>query len=123
NCDKYWWRAGEYIVANEDLDVKAVWDTTAANSPYRANTGYDFWFYDPNGGYSYVRSRRHNQADGYGNVGSTRTCHMRVNSNLHGWNAADYLPDELPLNVRVRAVVNDVPGPWGPACRLRRSRT
>ncbi len=119
-CDKYWWKAGDYLVANEDPDVKNVWDTTASNSPRRANTGYDFWFYDPNGTYSYVRQRRHNQADGYGNVGSTRTCHMRVNSTLHGWPTDLHIEDGLPLNVRVRTVVNGVVGAWGPACRFVR---
>jgi hypothetical protein len=121
SCDKYWWKAGDYLVCNEDPAVAAIWNN--GNAVQQGNTGYDFWFYDPNGTYSYVRSRRHNQTDGYGNVGSTRTCHMRVNSTYHGWNAADYIPDELPLNVRVRAVVNGVPGPWGPACRFMRSET
>jgi hypothetical protein len=118
NCDKYWWKAGDYLVANENPEVAALWNN--GNATQQANTGYDFWFYDPNGTYSYVRSRRHNQSDGYGNVGSTRTCHMRVNSSHHGWNPADHIPDGLPLNVRVRAVVNGVAGPWGPACRFKR---
>ncbi len=119
-CDKYWWRAGDYLVANEDLAVKAIWDNYAANSAERANTGYDFWFYDPNGTYSYVRQRRHNQADGYANVGSARTCHMRVNSTLHGWPTNLHIANGLPLNVRVRTVVNGEVGPWGPACRFVR---
>ncbi len=116
-CDKYWWKAGDYLVANEDPAVAAYWNGTTTE---RASTGYDFWFYDPNGGYSHVRQRRHNQADGYANVGSARTCHMRVNSTLHGWTIANHIPNGLPLNVRVRAVVNGVPGAWGPACRFTR---
>jgi len=119
-CDKYWWRTGDYLVANENIDVKAIWDNFGATSTERATTGYDFWFYDPNGGYSYVRQRRHNQADGYASVGSARTCHMRVNSTLHGWASGDHIPDGLALNVRVRAVVNGVAGEWGPACRFKR---
>ncbi len=117
-CDKYWWVAGDYLVANEDAAVAAIWGN--GNTAQQANTGYDFWFYDPNGTYSYVRQRRHNQADGYANVGSARTCHMRVNSSLHGWATANHIPNGLPLNVRVRTVVNGVVGAWGPACRFVR---
>jgi hypothetical protein len=115
SCDKYWWAPNEYIVVNEDPAVAAYWTGTAAE---KAATGYDIWFYDPNGTYSYVRQRRHDQADGYGNVGSTRTCHARLNSTYHGWSSANHIPDGLELNVRVRSVVNGVPGNWGPACRF-----
>ncbi|MCB0763830.1 MAG: T9SS type A sorting domain-containing protein [Flavobacteriales bacterium] len=116
SCDKYFWKKGEFIVVNEDADVAAVWIANGSNAVQSATTGYDFWFYDPNGGYSFIRQRRHNVSDGFGNVGSSRTCHMQVNS----WTAANWIPNQVPLNVRVRAVVNNVPKNWGPACRFMR---
>ncbi|MEZ4807668.1 MAG: T9SS type A sorting domain-containing protein [Flavobacteriales bacterium] len=117
SCDKYYWKKGEFIVVNEDPDVAAEWISGGGNSAQSSTTGYDFWFYDPNGTYSFMRQRRHNVSDGFGNVGSARTCHMQVNN----WPAASWIPDQLPLNVRVRAVVNNVPKPWGPACRFARN--
>lgn len=110
SCDKYWWKSGDYLVANEDAAVAAYWTGTPEE---RANSGYDFWFYDPNGTYSHVRQRRHTASDGFGNVGSARTCHVKVN----GW-SGNAIPEELPLNVRVRTVVDGVVGEWGPACRF-----
>ncbi|MFZ1332117.1 MAG: lamin tail domain-containing protein [Flavobacteriales bacterium] len=117
SCDKYFWKAGEYIVCNEDADVAAVWIPFGANAVQSSTTGYDFWFYDPNGGYSYIRQRRHNVSDNFGSVGSGRTCHMKVNN----WASANHIPDNAALNVRIRAVVNNLPKNWGPACRFQRN--
>ncbi|MBK6473408.1 MAG: T9SS type A sorting domain-containing protein [Flavobacteriales bacterium] len=116
NCDKPFWKSGEYVVCNEDAQVAAAWVLNGANTVQSATTGYDFWFYDPNGGYSYIRQRRHNVSDNFANVGSSRTCHMKVNN----WATANHIPDGVKLNVRVRAVVNNIPANWGPACRFVR---
>ncbi|MEZ4807230.1 MAG: GEVED domain-containing protein [Flavobacteriales bacterium] len=116
SCDKYFWKKGEFIVVNEDPDVAAEWVPGGGTAGQDPTTGYDFWFYDPNGGYSFIRQRRHNVSDGFGNVGSPRTCHMQVNN----WATANWIPNQVPLNVRVRAVVNNVPKNWGPACRFMR---
>ena len=113
SCDKYFWANGEYIVCNEDPAVAADYNGGGAAG---ADSGYDFWFFDPNGSYSYVRSRRHNVSDNYANVGSTRTCHMKINN----WAAVNHIPNGLKLNVRVRSVVNGVAGAYGPACRFTR---
>ncbi|MCB0764456.1 MAG: choice-of-anchor J domain-containing protein, partial [Flavobacteriales bacterium] len=80
SCDKYFWKKGEFIVVNEDPDVAAEWVPGGGTAGQDPTTGYDFWFYDPNGGYSFIRQRRHNVSDGFGNVGSPRTCHMQVNN-------------------------------------------
>ncbi|MBK7239413.1 MAG: T9SS type A sorting domain-containing protein [Flavobacteriales bacterium] len=117
SCDKYFWQAGEYLVVNEDPDVAAEWVPNGSSAVQSGTTGYDFWFYDPNGTFSFVRQRRHNVSDNFGNVGSSRTCHMKVNN----WAVGSHIPDLLPLNVRVRAVVNNVPENWGPACRFQRN--
>ena len=114
SCDKYFWKAGEYIVCNEDAAVAADYNGGTAAG---ADSGYDFWFYDPNGGYSYIRQRRHNVSDNFATIGSARTCHMKVNN----WASANHIPDGVALNVRVRGVVNNQPLNWGPACRFQRN--
>ena len=117
SCDKYWWRSGEYLVATPDAAVSAVWVDGGANNVQSPTTGYEFWFYDPNGGYSFRRFRSHNISDGYGNVGATRTCHMRVNN----WAVANHIPQFDLMNVRIRTRIFGVNGNWGPACRFIRN--
>ncbi|MBX2981031.1 MAG: hypothetical protein KF905_17210, partial [Flavobacteriales bacterium] len=80
SCDKYWWKTNEYIVVDENPAVSALWIDGGANNVQSNNTGYEFWFYNPNGGYSFRKFRPHNVSDGYGNVGATRACHLKVNN-------------------------------------------
>ncbi|MEO8067362.1 MAG: T9SS type A sorting domain-containing protein [Flavobacteriales bacterium] len=63
-------------------------------------TGYQFWFFDPHGSYSRTILKP--------------TTSVRLN-NLQ----TSPLPLNLDLNVRVRALVNNVYTPYGKACRLR----
>ncbi|HRH39480.1 MAG TPA: delta-60 repeat domain-containing protein, partial [Flavobacteriales bacterium] len=86
--DKLDWVDGEYIVASESNAVTAVWTGFGSGSPERASTGYDFWFFDPNGGYSFVRQRRHSSSDGFGPANATRACHMKINN----WALANHIP-------------------------------
>jgi len=115
SCDKEDWRTRKYVVAKPDAAVNAQWVPNAPNSAQDPTTGYDFWFFDPNGGYSYVRSRRHNTSDGFANVGANRTAHMLINN----WPAAFHLQPGVLYNYRIRSVVQGVPGDWGRACRFR----
>ena len=117
SCDKFWWRSGEYLVATPDDAVSAVWVDGGANNVQSPTTGYEFWFYNPNGGYSFRRFRSHNISDGYGNVGATRTCHMRVNN----WAVANHIPQFDLMNVRIRTRIFGTNGAWGPACRFIRN--
>jgi uncharacterized delta-60 repeat protein len=108
--DKVDFVAGNYLVCEENVAVSAEWlvgDQT--------NDGYDFWIFDPNGSYSYRRFRSHAVSDGFGNVGATRACHMRVN----GWFASQHAPADKLLNVRIRTRVNGVNGAFGPAFRFK----
>jgi len=116
SCDKSYWKAGEYVVVNEDPQVAATWIPNVSDAAQSSTSGYDFWIYNPNGGYSYIRQRRNNVSDNFGAVGSTRSCHMKVNN----WAAANHIPNGVKMNIRVRAVVNNVPKNWGPACRFVR---
>lgn len=109
--DKLDWVNGQYVVSQADAAVSQVWNDFGMGSPERANTGYDFWLFNPNGGYSFVRQRRHSTSDNFGNVGATRACHMKVNN----WAAGNHLQQNVLYNVRVRPVVLGVAGEWGSA--------
>jgi hypothetical protein len=94
--------------------VSAEWIVGGANSVQDNNSGYEFWIFDPNGGYSFRRFRSHNVSDGFGPASATRACHMKLNN----WAVASQVPANTLMNVRVRARINGVNGAFGPACRL-----
>jgi hypothetical protein len=99
-----------YLVCEPDAAVSAQWQVGN-----QTDDGYEFWLFDPNGTYSYRRFRNHATSDGFGNVGATRACHMKVN----GWLASQHAPEDVLLNVRIRTRVNGVNGNWGPAYRFK----
>ena len=107
--DKMDWVAGQYIVSEADADVSAQWQVGD-----QTDDGYEFWFFDPNGSYSFRRFRNHATNDGFANVGATRACHARIN----GWLASNHVPANRLMNVRIRARVNGVNKAWGPAFRF-----
>jgi hypothetical protein len=115
SCDKLDWVSNQFIVASPDPAVSAEWIPGAPNSAQDTDTGYEFWFFDPNGSYSFRRFRNHATSDGFGNVGATRAAHLQLNN----WSPANHIPTGVLLNVRVRAVVNGVAQEWGPACRFK----
>jgi subtilisin-like proprotein convertase family protein len=109
--EKLDWTTGQYIVAEEDAAVSAQW----LQGVSQTDDGYEFWFFDPNGGYAFRRFRNHATSDGFGNVGATRACHMKINN----WSAASHIPANRLMNVRIRSRVNGLNGPWGPAYRFK----
>lgn len=113
--DKLDWLDGGAMVATENAAVTEVWHNYSEGSAQRANTGYDFWFYDPNGGYSFMKQRRHSNSDGFSPANATRACHMQVNH----WGEADQIQANRLMNVRIRPVVLGVRGEWGPAYRFK----
>jgi hypothetical protein len=113
--DKLDFEIGRYLVCEEDAAVSAVWIPNGADNVQSTTTGYDFWLFDPNGSYSFRRFRNHATSDGFGNVGATRACHMKINN----WSASQAAPSNRLLNVRIRTRVNGVNGNWGPAYRFK----
>lgn len=113
--DRVDWAATQFLIATLDPEVTAVWNDFPAGSTQRANTGYEFWFFDPNGTFSSTRFRSHATTDG-GGSGSYRASYVKV-GNVQNISQAMY----KLLNVRVRArVYSDVtPRPWGPAYRFK----
>ncbi len=110
SCDRLDWTNTEYIIANDNPAVSAQWlvgDQT--------DDGYEMWFFNPNGGYSFRRFHSHATSDGYGPASATRACHIKVNN----WSAANQVQAGVLLNVKVRSRVNGVNSGWGPACRFK----
>ena len=105
-CDKYDWRNNEYIAANENPAVTAQYGVSNATS------GYEIWFFDPNGGYTFKRFQNHNTANGLP-ASATRAAHFKVN----GWNG-NQLQNNVLYNVKVRSRVSGVNTSWGPVCRF-----
>jgi hypothetical protein len=60
SCDKLDWVNNKFIVASANPLVSAQFGVTNTTS------GYEFWFFDPNGSYSYRRFRSHATSDGFG---------------------------------------------------------
>lgn len=110
SCHKLDWIDNKFIVASSNTAVSAQFGITNTTS------GYEFWFFDPNGGFSFRRFRSHATSDGTGS-GATRACHFKVN----GWfntPSTPHLPDNVLLNVRIRGRVAGNNLPFGPACQF-----
>jgi hypothetical protein len=125
SCDRLDWKTApcgaEFIVANENPAVTAAWIPNQPNAAQSSNTGYQFWFFDPNGGFSFKRFRSHNVSEGYtwsdanGNPTPwTRAAHCLLNN----WVAGNHLQQGVIYNVRVRSRVNGTYAPFGPTCRM-----
>jgi len=116
SCDKEDWVNYNFIVATENPAVSAQFLSNPTNS------GYEFWFFDPNGGYSYRRFRSHSTTDGTG-TGATRACHFKINRNVPPPPGNQATNQEIPysrlLNVRIRGRANGINLTFGPACRFK----
>jgi len=115
HCDKLDWANYNFMVSSRDNDV------FNAYAPSATTTGYEFWFYDPNGGYSFRRFRSHATSDGITVPQvADRACHFQINRYVPPVPGNQELNKEIPyntlLNVRIRARVNGVNKPFGPAC-------
>ncbi|MEZ4738898.1 MAG: T9SS type A sorting domain-containing protein [Flavobacteriales bacterium] len=111
SCDKLDWVSNKFIVATENPAVSAQLGLTNTTS------GYEFWFFDPNGTYSFRRFRSHATSDGYG-TGATRACHFKINRWTHSA-LTPHLPAEVLLNVRIRGRAAGTNFEFGPACRFK----
>lgn len=111
SCDKLDWVDNRFVVASANPLVSAQFGVSNTTS------GYEYWFFDPNGTYSFRRFRSHATSDGYG-TGATRACHFKVN----GWTnsvTTPHLPGNTLLNVRIRGRVNGENLAFGPACLFK----
>lgn len=118
SCDKLDWVDYKYLVCHANAAVSAEWVPSGPNNVQDANSGYEFWIFDPNGSYSYRRFHAHNVSDGFSPASATRAARIKIN----GWYnspSTPLIPANVMLNVRVRGRVNGVNGAFGPACRMK----
>jgi len=118
SCDKLSWLIGQYLVATENTTVSSQWVPNGVNAVQPANSGYEFWIFDPNGSYSFRRFRSHNVSDGRSPANAVRACHMKIN----GWVntvSTPHIPANVLMNIRVRGRVNGTNQVFGPACRFK----
>jgi len=118
HCDRLFWENYKYVVATANPAVSATWVPNGANNVQPANSGYEFWFFDPDGTYTYRVFRSHNVSNGFSPASAFRACHLKINA---WFNSAltPLIPMNKTLNVRVRGRVNGVNAEFGPACRFR----
>ncbi|MFT3885789.1 MAG: T9SS type A sorting domain-containing protein [Flavobacteriales bacterium] len=108
-CDNVERLANEMIICNVNPLVSAKWGVGD-----QTTSGYEFWFFDPNGSYSRHILRPHATSGGYAPADATRAAKL----GLASW-SVNPLPANTLLNVRVRGRVEGVNLPFGPACRLK----
>ncbi len=110
SCDRDWWQSGNFLVATENVTVSEAYGVSNADS------GYEFWFFEPNGGLNFRTLRTHAAAVGASfNPPSIRACHVQLNN----WAVASHLQNNVLYNVRIRGVVAGDPlEEFGPACRV-----
>lgn len=110
SCDKLDWRPNQYIVADDDFWVSEEWWMSSTG---HEDDGYEIWFFDPNGGYSFRKYQGGNTPNGL-SPGPTRPCHFKINN----W-VGNQLQPHVLYNVRVRSRLNGVNDEWGSACRFK----
>ena len=79
-----------------------------------ATTGYQFWIFNPHGGYSRRIYQSHRNPGQGSPPGPDACAHLKL-SNI----VTSPVPQMVLLNVRVRPRVDGVYGPFGPACTIK----
>ncbi|HRH71388.1 MAG TPA: GEVED domain-containing protein [Flavobacteriales bacterium] len=120
SCDKVDWTNYRFLVVSADAAVSATYDVTPP-IVQPTNSGYEYWFYNPNGTYSYRRFISHASPDpGAPGTGANRAAHFKINRFVPQPPGNQSTNQEIPynelLNVRVRGRVNGVNQAFGPAC-------
>jgi hypothetical protein len=105
SCDQENLITSSVITIVPDAAVTAQYNVTNTTS------GYQFWIFNPNGGYNRRLYQTHNT--GSGPTGATKCAGLRLNY------TSSPIPSYVLLNVRVRARVAGVYGEFGPACRIK----
>ena len=108
HCDKNDWTIVDIIQAQINPAVTAQYGVTNATS------GYQFWFFNPDGGYNRRIAQTHAAPGTVTGVSANqRAAFLKLNAMV-----SYPLPAYTNLNVRVRTQVAGVFSEWGPACRF-----
>ena len=107
-CDRVDLLPDDFIQAIPNEDVRAQYGDNNHNS------GYQFWIFDPNGGYSRRMLITHATSSYLFPAGQDRCSYLRLSQVV-----TNPIPHDRTLNVRVRSLVNGTYNAFGPACRMR----
>ena len=99
----------EHVQAVPDPDVQAQYGIGS-----QTNDGYQFWFFDPNGGYSRRLFMQHSANNYMFPSGPDRCSYLKIGNMV-----TNPLPLNIMLNIKVRSVVNGVYRSWGEASRIK----
>ncbi|MBL8000498.1 MAG: T9SS type A sorting domain-containing protein [Flavobacteriales bacterium] len=108
NCDRTDFLPNEVIRVTPSSAVSAQFGVTNSTS------GYEWYFFNPNGGYTRKVFTSHANASTSFPSGAERCTYFRLNSL-----STNPLPTNVLLNVKVRPVVANSYGTFGPVCRLK----
>ena len=108
----------ENLLLTSVIQVGADPAVTAQYGVSNATSGYQFWVFNPNGGYSRRLFLSH-AAPGSGYPVATPANVRATWFKLSAMSSAPAIPQFTLLNVRVRSRVNGVDGQFGPACRIK----
>ncbi len=111
SCDQTGLTTNSVIQAQINANVTAQYGFTNATS------GYQFWVFAPNTGYSRRLFQSH-AAPGTGWPLLTPVAQRAAYLKLSAMTSVPTIPSNVQLNVRVRSRVANVYGEFGPACRL-----
>ncbi len=115
SCDVMTATPTTVLHANPDPAVTALYSISTPT--VNANTGYQFWITNPNGGFSRRILFTH-AAPGNGWPIATPTAQKASYFRLNAMSSPPTVPLGVLLNVRVRSLLNGTYGVFGPACRL-----
>ncbi|MCY7306991.1 MAG: T9SS type A sorting domain-containing protein, partial [Rhodoferax sp.] len=115
SCDVMTATPTTVLHANLDPAVTALYSISTPT--VNANTGYQFWITNPNGGFSRRILFTH-AAPGTGWPIATPTAQKASYFRLNAMSNPPTVPLGVLLNVRVRSLLNGTYGVFGPACRL-----
>jgi hypothetical protein len=108
-CDRTNYLPSDFIQAVPNAAVRAQFNVGGQN-----DDGYQFWFFDPDGGYTRRITITHAYNNWWFPVGQDRCSYLKLD-NLQ----TNQLPANKLLNVRVRSQVNGVFSEFGPTCRFK----
>ena len=112
-CDRLDLSPTSVIVASPNAAVTNEY--TANTNSNLTDDGYQFWIFDPDGGYSRMIYKSHaNPGSPGGPVGGTACAHLKLSSLI-----TLPVPTDRLLNVRVRSRLNGVTAEFGPACQMK----
>lgn len=109
SCDQMNLLSTSILQAQANPAVSAQW--LVGN---QTDDGYQFWIFDPNGGYSRRILISHATTTTGGPYGATRATYLNLSTIV-----TLPVPQFKLLNIKVRSLVNGVYGQFGAACRMR----